>query len=312
MALGPDVRLVFAVPRELERYPFALGGTAIVLFAVQVVTGLLLGSRYVPTPTGAPESVGLITQTVAYGWLVRGVHRAAATLMVAAVLLHLARVLLAGAAAPPRQITWLTGVGLLMLTLAFGFSGSALVGDANAVAATAVGLQLMGPLRTLLGAPREVIGRLYLLHVAALPALVLIGGLVHVVLVRRHSPAPGEPDTIPYWPDHTLFQAFVGACAVTLAVVIALAAPPGPIVTNATNAASPRPEWYFLPPYALFKLVPRTAAAPLLLLSLTLLCVWPWLDDRFGRRPRLKVATAAMRVALLLVPLAAALWEAFS
>lgn len=77
MALGADGRLAFAVPRDIERVPFALGGTVIVLFAVQVVTGLLLAARYVPTAAGAPESVGLITQVVAYGWFVRGVHRAA-------------------------------------------------------------------------------------------------------------------------------------------------------------------------------------------------------------------------------------------
>ena len=312
MALPADGRLVFAVPREIERYPFALGGTVMVLFAVQVVTGLLLAARYVPSPTGAPESVGVITQAVAYGWFVRGVHRAAADLMVAAVLLHFARALLAGAGAPPRQLTWLTGVGLLVLTLAFGFSGYALVGDANAVAATAVGLQLAGPLRALAGPPREVIGRLHVLHVAALPALTLAAGLAHVVLVRRHSPAPDEPDTVPYWPDHTLFQAFVGACAVTLAVVIALAAPPAPVVTDAVAVASSRPEWYFLPPYALLKLVPRGAAAPLMLVVLALLCAWPWLEVRLTRGPRLKIAVVALRAALVLIPLALALWEALT
>ncbi|MBI5481005.1 MAG: cytochrome bc complex cytochrome b subunit [Deltaproteobacteria bacterium] len=312
MALGAVGRLAFAVPREIERYPFALGGTAMVLFAVQVVTGLLLASRYVPTPTGAPESVGVITQAVAFGWFVRGVHRAAASLMVAAVLLHFARALLGGAGAPPRQVTWLTGVGLLVLTLAFGFSGYALVGDADAVAATAVGLQLMGPLRALCGAPREVIGRLYVLHVAALPVLALAAGLAHVVLVRRHSPAEGEPDTIPHWPDHTLFQAFVGAGAVTIAVAIALLAPPAPVVTDAVAVASPRPEWYFLPPYALLKLVPRVAAAPLLVVACVLLCAWPWLEARLARGPRLKIAAVALRAVLLLGPLALALWEALT
>ena len=86
MAVRADGRLAFAVSRDVERVPFALGGTVIVLFAVQVVTGLLLAARYVPTAAGAPESVGLITQAVAYGWFVRGVHRAASTLMIAAVL----------------------------------------------------------------------------------------------------------------------------------------------------------------------------------------------------------------------------------
>jgi len=312
MARGADSRPAFAVPRETERYPFALGGTAMVLFALLAVTGLLLAARYVATAAGAPASVDAITQTVAYGWFVRGVHRAAASLMVAVVLLHLARVLFTRGGAAPRQVTWLVGVGLLVLTLAFGFSGYALVGDADAVAATAVGLQLMGPLRALFGAPGEVIGRLYVLHVAALPALALLAGVAHVVLVRRHSPAPDEPDTVPYWPDHALFQAFVGACAVTLAVAIALIAPPAPVVTETVGAASPRPEWYFLPPYALLKLAPRAAAAPLVLLAVALLAAWPWLDARLARAPRLSFAAVALRAALVLGPLALALWEAFT
>jgi quinol-cytochrome oxidoreductase complex cytochrome b subunit len=302
----------FAVSRDVERVPFALGGTAMALFVVQAVTGLLLATRYVPTPAGAPESVARITEAVAFGWFLRGVHRAAASLMIAAVLLHLARVLLSGAGAPPKHVTWLSGVGLLVLTLAFGFSGYALIGDAHAVAATTVGLQLAGPLRSLAGAPQEVLGRLYVLHVAALPALGLLLGLAHVVLVRRHSPAPDDPDALPYWPDHTLFQAFVGACAVTLAVVIALAAPPAPVLADAAGAASPRPEWYFLPPYALLKLVPRPAAAPLLLVALALLCAWPWLDARLARGPRLRVAAVVLRGALVLGPLALALWEALT
>ena len=320
MAPRADGRPTFAVPRETERYPFALGGTAMVLFALLAVTGLLLAARYVATAAGAPASVDAITQTVAYGWFVRGVHRAAASLMVAVVLLHLARVLFTRGGAAPRQVTWLVGVGLLVLTLAFGFSGYALVGDADAVAATAVGLQLMGPLRALFGAPGEVIGRLYVLHVAALPALALLAGVAHVVLVRRHSPAPDEPDTVPYWPDHALFQAFVGACAVTLAVVIALAAPPTVGVPGAGAAdaagvaamAAPRPEWYFLPPYALLKLVPRAAAAPLMLVALALLGAWPWLEARLARGPRRSRAAAALRVVFVLGPLALALWEALT
>jgi quinol-cytochrome oxidoreductase complex cytochrome b subunit len=231
--------------------------------------------------------------------------------MIAAVLIHLARALLAGAGAPPRQLTWLTGVGLLVLTLAFGFSGYALVGDADAVAATAVGLRLAGPLAALAGTPREVIGRLYVLHVAALPTLALLAGLAHIVLVRRHSPTPDAPESVP-WPDHVRLQALAGACAVTLAVVVALLAPPGPVTTETALAASPRPEWYFLPPYALLRLVPRGAAAPLLLALLALLAAWPWLEVRLARRPRLAPAAVALRAALILGPLALALWEAFT
>jgi quinol-cytochrome oxidoreductase complex cytochrome b subunit len=308
----PGGQAGFAVPRETERYPFALGGTAMVLFAVQVVTGILLAFRYVATPAGAPESVGVITEAVAFGWFVRGVHRAAASLVVVSALLHFARVLFAGAGAPPKHVTWLTGVGLLVLTLAFGFTGYALVGDADAVAATAVGLRLAGPFAALAGAPREVIGRLYVLHVAALPALALLAGLAHVVLVRRHSPAPDEPDTVPYWPEHLRLQTLAGVFAVTLAVAITLLAPPAPVVANAALAASPRPEWYFLPPYAVLRLVPRGAAAPLLLVLLALLAAWPWLEARLARGPRLTLAAVALRAALVLGPLALALWEAFT
>jgi quinol-cytochrome oxidoreductase complex cytochrome b subunit len=305
----------FAVPREVERYPFAMGGTIAVLLGLQLMTGLLLAARYVPTTAQARASLDLITSVAAYGWLLRGVHRAAATLTVAAVLLHLARTFLAGAYRAPRQLTWLTGVGLLVLTLAFGFTGYALVGDVDAAAATAVGLRLAGPLGALAGRPGQVLGRLYVVHVAALPALTLALAVAHVALVRRHAPAPEEPDTLPYWPDHARFQALVGLVAASLVLAAALAFPPplgAAAGSHAAAAASPRPEWYFLPPYALLKGVPGGAAGPLLLGALALLGAWPWLEARLHRGPRTATAALALRAAIIFGPLALALWEALT
>ncbi|NJL29528.1 MAG: DUF4405 domain-containing protein, partial [Thermoanaerobaculia bacterium] len=85
------------VPYHLKRWWFALGGTPAYLFIVQIVTGILLAFYYEASPSTAYESVRYITQEAAYGWFLRSVHKWAATLMIAAVILHQMRVYFTGA-----------------------------------------------------------------------------------------------------------------------------------------------------------------------------------------------------------------------
>ncbi|HEY3356096.1 MAG TPA: cytochrome b N-terminal domain-containing protein [Polyangia bacterium] len=302
-----------AVARDTEQYPFALGGTAIALGALQIATGLLLAARYEPGAAGAYASVAAITHAAPFGWFLRGLHRAAAGLMVAAVVVHLARTFVAGAYRAPRRATWVTGVALLLVTLAFGFTGFALIGDADAAAGTAVARRLLGPAAALLGGDGAAVGRLYVAHIAALPLALAALGAAHVLLVRRHAPAPGAPDTVPFAPDHVLLQALVALAAVVLAVALAVAFPPplGPAAAGAPPVA-PRPEWYLLPPYAALKLLPQAAAGPGLAALAVALAAWPWLEARAVRGPRAALAAAGLRTALVLVPLAVSLWEALS
>ena len=98
------------VPAHLRHWWFCLGGTPAYLFVVQIVTGILLAFYYQPSPQTAYQSIDTITNQVAFGWYIRGMHKWAATLMIAAVILHQMRVYFTGAYRQPREINWLVGM----------------------------------------------------------------------------------------------------------------------------------------------------------------------------------------------------------
>ena len=105
------------VPNHLKRWWFALGGTPAYLFVVQIITGIALAVYYQPSSETAYESVRYITEEATFGWYLRGVHKWAATLMIAAVVLHQMRVYFTGAYRKPRELNWMVGMTLLICTL---------------------------------------------------------------------------------------------------------------------------------------------------------------------------------------------------
>ena len=111
------------VPHHLKHWWFALGGTPAYLFVVQIATGILLAFYYQASPATAYESVRYITNEASFGWFIRSVHKWAATLMIAAVVLHQMRVFFTGAYRKPREINWMVGMCLLVCTLATAFTG---------------------------------------------------------------------------------------------------------------------------------------------------------------------------------------------
>ena len=115
------------VPNHMRHWWFCLGGTPAYLFVVQIVTGILLAIYYQPASSTAYESIQHITDDVAYGWYFRSLHKWAATLMVAAVILHQMRVYFTSAYRNPREINWMIGMCLLLCTLGLGFTGYSLV-----------------------------------------------------------------------------------------------------------------------------------------------------------------------------------------
>ena len=102
---------------------YTLGSATLFVAVNQIVTGILLTIYYVPTPDHAYDSVQYITTQVPAGWLIRGLHHWGASAMVVLVGLHMLRVILYGAFKYPREITWITGVVLLLVTIGFGFTG---------------------------------------------------------------------------------------------------------------------------------------------------------------------------------------------
>ena len=115
------------VPNHMRRWWFCLGGTPAYLFVVQIVTGIMLAIYYQPSSQTAFESVRFVTDEVPFGWYFRSLHKWAATLMIAAVILHQMRVYFTAAYRAPRELNWVIGMCLLLATLGLGFTGYSLV-----------------------------------------------------------------------------------------------------------------------------------------------------------------------------------------
>ncbi len=131
------------VPYHMNFWWFALGGTPLILFGIQVATGILLTFYYVPSPPEAFNSIRYIQEVVPFGWWIRGIHHWGATLMILTVWLHMLRVFFTGAYRRPRELNWFFGIGLLFLTLAFGFTGYSLIYNQLSFWATTVGHQYL-------------------------------------------------------------------------------------------------------------------------------------------------------------------------
>src|SRR5262245_38503415 len=177
------------VPNHLKHWWFCLGGTPLYLFLVQIATGILLAFYYQPASGTAYASVRFITEEAAFGWYVRSVHKWAATLMIAAVVLHQMRVFFTGSYRKPREINWLIGMCLLVCALMLGFTGYSLVYEqlsfwgATVAANITASVPVVGDfLKRLLlaGATynERTLPRFFILHAAVLPSLTI--GLITV------------------------------------------------------------------------------------------------------------------------------------
>ena len=175
-----------------------LGSATLFLFVLQAVTGIFLAVYYTPSPDHAYDSIQYIMTGVAYGWLIRGIHHWGATLMVILVFVHMLRVFVTASYKYPRELNWLIGTGLLVLTLGLGFTGYLLTWNQQAYWATTVGTQIAGTvpligefvLKALRGGSELsalTLQRFFSAHIWMLPAL--LAGLiaVHVYLVIKHG-----------------------------------------------------------------------------------------------------------------------------
>lgn len=178
------------------RYSFRLGYIAAVLFGILTVTGIYLMFVYTPSVGSAYGDMQNLKTGVGFGQLIRNVHRWSAHLMVLVVALHLVRVFYAGAYKKPREFNWVIGVMLLLITLAFSFTGYLLPWDQLAYWAVTVGTNLVhyvplvgGTLQNLLiGGPQvgqNTLLRFYALHVAVLPMVLALMLVVHIWRVRK-------------------------------------------------------------------------------------------------------------------------------
>jgi len=311
------------VPEHRLSFWYFFGGICLFLFIIQVLTGILLLLYYTPSVDAAHESVQFIMSQVKFGWLIRSVHSWTANILVG-VLLKAYR--------PPRELTWITGFLLLVLFLAFGFSGYLLPWNELSFFATRVGTDIAGvipfvgkALKTfILGGP-EVSGatltRFFWLHVAVLPAFALLIMGIHIILVQTLGMSKpiglGETKEISFFPEFILkdslgwliILAVVGAVCVFLPWEIGPKADP-----FASTPLGIKPEWYFTFMFTTLKLVPAhifTVEGEILavlgfMLGGFLLMLVPFLDRRAAREKRSPIFSAVgLAVVLYIVVMTA-------
>jgi quinol-cytochrome oxidoreductase complex cytochrome b subunit len=177
-------------------YFYCFGGITFTLFLILVLTGLLLSTHYTPSESEAYRSIQRLHRDAPLGALLRGVHSWAGNLMVVAIVLHMLRVFITGSYKNPRELHWVAGSFLLLLTLGFGFTGYLLPWDQKAYWATVVGTNMLGAtpvigpaLASLLRGGADVTGqtllRFYSMHVLWLPLLAAIFLWLHFHMIRR-------------------------------------------------------------------------------------------------------------------------------
>jgi ubiquinol-cytochrome c reductase cytochrome b subunit len=334
--LGPMMN--HPVPRALlgpKGWWYVFGSASITLLVIQILTGIGLALVYVPSADRAYDSLLYLNYQQPLGWFLRALHYYAGSGMVVMVLVHMTQVFLHGAFKYPRELTWILGVVLLLLTMGMFFTGQVLRWDPDAYWGLAVGgsmagrVPVLGPwlVDLLLGGPiigGAALSRFFALHVFVIPGLLLVFLAAHLWLVIRRGvsapPAPGDkvdPKTydaayeqelkkgVPFAGEvlrkDILFSALTVIVVVVLAAVLGPKGPTGP-PDPTQGGANPRPEWPFLWLFGLLSLSPASAETFIILIFPVLLIAGlflvPFVSNRGERAPsRRPVAVLTVVVA---------------
>ncbi len=289
------------VPASTSSWWYVFGSAAAVILVLQVVTGILLALVYSPTAGDAWYSLQFIDHNVWLGWFLRAMHGWGSDFMIAIVLIHLVQVFMFGAYKFPRELTWIVGVFLLLLTLAMAFSGQALRFDQDAYWGLGIGASILSRVPwiggalvdLLLGGPiiaGPTLSRFFTLHVFILPGLLIALVGVHVWMVLRLGinewPMPGrlvskktymqEYDSltkrtgIPFVPEAAWKDAIFAAAIVLAIMACALwfgpfgpSGPPDPTIIQSV----PKPDLPFLWIYAILAYLPPAMETPAMLIT---------------------------------------------
>ncbi|MEO8736218.1 MAG: cytochrome b N-terminal domain-containing protein [Edaphobacter sp.] len=289
------------VPASSASWWYVFGSAATVLFMLQVMTGILLALVYTPSASQAWNSLQFLNHNVALGWYLRALHGWGSDFMIAIVLIHMVQVFMFGAYKFPRELTWIIGVFLLLLTLGMAFTGQVLRFDQDAYWGLGIGASIMSRV-PIVGAPLvhfmlggSIIGsatlsRFFTLHVFVIPGLLLAGVALHVLMVLRLGinewPMPGrivrkstyeaeyhklnEENGIPFVPDAAWKDA-IFAAAIILAVMACAfffgpfgpTGQPDPTIIQTI----PKPDAPFLWIFAVLSLLPPSLETPIILIA---------------------------------------------
>jgi ubiquinol-cytochrome c reductase cytochrome b subunit len=289
------------VPRQTASWAYVFGSAALTVFMLQLVTGILLALLYVPSAAEAWNSLQILNHDVSLGWFIRALHGWGSNFMIAIVLIHMVQVFLFGAYKFPRELTWLVGVLLLLLTLGMAFTGQVLRFDQDAYWGLGIGasiasrVPILGPwiVNLLLGGPiiaGATLSRFFALHVFVIPGSLLAFVGLHLLLVLKLGinewPMPGRivrratylkeyhelthKDGIPFVPGAVTRDLFFSAFILLSITVCALyfgpfgpSGQPDPTIIQTV----PRPDYFFLWLYAVLSLLPPSMETPALLIG---------------------------------------------
>jgi ubiquinol-cytochrome c reductase cytochrome b subunit len=299
--LGAPIRdaATHAVPRDTASWWYVFGSGSLTAFVLQIVTGICLATVYTPSASDAWTTLVSLDQTIPLGWFLRALHGWGSNFMVALVLVHMVQVFLFGAFKYPRELTWMIGVMLLLLTLGMAFTGQILRFDQDAYWGLGIGAAIAGrspfigeeAVRLMLGGPiigAATLSRFFALHVFVIPAL-LIGLMgLHLFLVLKLGisewPMPGRlvsretyrreyeelvaRDGARFFPDAA--KRDIVFAAIVILSLVACAAIVGPIGPNGAPDptlidTNPKPDYFFLWLFAALALLPPSVETPLLL-----------------------------------------------
>jgi len=326
------------VPRSTASWFYVFGSAALVMFVLQIVTGILLALSYVPSAAEAWSTLQALNHDITLGWFIRALHGWGSNFMVAIVLIHMVQVFLFGAYKYPRELTWIVGVFLLLMTLGMAFSGQVLRFDQDAYWGVGIGASIMsrvpviGPalVNLLLGGPiiaGATLSRFFALHVFVIPAMLIGFVCLHLLMVLKLGinewPVPGrivrratylseyhaltkkdgEP-FVPYavWKD-IFFAAFILLAVAACAVYFGPFGPTGQPIPTIIQTV-PKPDYFFLWLYALLSLLPPSLETPVLLigpvLAITGLLLLPFLSGE-GEKSWKRRPIAVLTVSLLAI-----------
>ncbi len=289
------------VPRQSASWFYVFGSAALTVFMLQIFTGIMLALIYVPAAGQAWNSLQYLNHGVTLGWFLRGVHGWGSNFMVAIVLIHMVQVALFGAYKFPRELTWIVGVFLLLMTLGMAFTGQVLRFDQDAYWGLGIGASICGrvPLigawvvHLLLGGPiiaGDTLSRFFALHVFVIPGLLIGFVSLHLLMVLKLGinewPMPGRlvrrstyvkeyeelahKDGMPFVPGAVWKDMFFAA--IIIVSVMACAAYFGPYGPNGTPDPAivqtvPKPDFFFQWLYALLAYLPPAMETPALLIG---------------------------------------------
>ena len=344
LQLGKPIKeaMEHRVPRNTASWAYVFGSASLTVMILQFVTGICLAFVYVPSAAQAWTSLQVLNHEQSFGWFIRALHGWGSNFMVALVLIHMVQVFMFGAYKFPRELTWMVGVLLLLMTLGMAFTGQVLRFDQDAYWGLGIGASIMGrvpligtPLvHAMLGGPiiaGETLSRFFAIHVFIVPGMLIAFVGVHLLMVLKLGinewPMPGrvvkrstylkeyheltQKDGVRFVPDAFRKDlVFSGLIILALVVCATLFGPfgpkgqPDPTVVQAV----PKPDYFFLWMYAALALLPPNMETVLLLvgpvIAIGFLIALPLISGT-GEKSWRRRPVAMLCVLLIIVSLAA-------